>query len=446
MKRIMNNTAKSKKADFLKERYGAYYHREIPKEDEELTHVGPGTPCGEYLRRFWQPVARSTDIQELPKAVKIMDEDLVVFRDKSGRVGCLELHCSHRGTSLEFGRISERGIQCCYHGWVFDVDGAILETPTESADSTLKERLFHGAYPTHEYNGLIFVYMGPPEKKPVFPIFDTYNVPGYRLVAGYPHIMPCNWLQLKENAADPMHIPILHQKISGHHFSGYRYDDEQLPELDWLETPLGMISGLVGRRGDVVWVRWSEWIRPNIHQFHITESNGDSVIGKFCPPRATRWHVPVDDTHTAIFDFQRLLDSESDRAEAVLTSFGQRGDRPYEEQQRRPGDYEAQVSQRPIAIHALEHLGASDRGVIMLRRILRDEIRAVRQGKDPKGVDHRENEVIATYLRNTSSVIPRNADIDEDRKLWRKIGRDVADEALNDRASRWLDNITLSPY
>ena len=448
MKRRVRKTTKSKKADFLKSRYGAYYHRQIPKEDEELTHVGPGTPCGEYLRRFWQPIALSTDVQDLPKAVKIMDEKLVVFRDKSGRVGCLELHCSHRGTSLEFGIPAERGIRCCYHGWLYDVDGTILETPTEPADSTLKKRLFHGAYPTHEYNGLIFVYLGPPEKKPAFPIFDTYDVPGYRLATGHPHIMPCNWLQLKENTADPMHIPILHQRISGHHFSGYRYDEEQLPELDWVETPLGMISCLVGRRGDVVWVRWSEWIRPNIHQFHITESNGDCVVDKFCPPRATRWHVPIDDTHTAVFDYQRLLDRELDRADAVLQSFGQRGDRPYEEQQRRPGDYEAQVSQRPVAIHALEHLGASDRGVIMFRRLLRQEIRTVQQGRDPKGVNFKDGEVIPTYLRNTSSVIPRQAsnNVDEDRKLWRKIARKVAEDALKDRDSRWRSNITLSPY
>ena len=147
MKRTARKSTKTKKADFLKSRYGAYYHSQVPKEDEELTHVGPGTPCGEYLRRFWQPIALSTEVQDLPKAVKIMDEKLVVFRDKSGRIGCLELHCSHRGTSLEFGIPAERGIRCCYHGWLYDVDGTILETPTEPRDSTLKERLFHGAYP-----------------------------------------------------------------------------------------------------------------------------------------------------------------------------------------------------------------------------------------------------------------------------------------------------------
>ncbi len=100
-----------------------------------------------------------------------MGEDLVAFRDRGGAVGLLELHCAHRGTSLEFGLISDKGIRCCYHGWLFDVDGTILETPGEPPDSTLKDRLFHGAYPVREYQGLVFAYMGPPEKEPDFPDF-----------------------------------------------------------------------------------------------------------------------------------------------------------------------------------------------------------------------------------------------------------------------------------
>ena len=100
-------------------------------ESEVLSRVGPGTPCGEYLRRFWQPVAFADELQDLPRALRILGEDLVIFRDRAGRVGLLQLHCSHRGTSLEFGLVSERGIRCCYHGWLYDVDGTILETPSE---------------------------------------------------------------------------------------------------------------------------------------------------------------------------------------------------------------------------------------------------------------------------------------------------------------------------
>ena len=113
------------RAPFLKTRFGAYHHREIPEEDGELTHVGPGTPCGEYFRRFWQPICFSDELRDLPHRVKILGEELVAFRDQSGAVGLLELHCPHRGTSLEFGLIDAKGIRCCYHGWLLAADGTI---------------------------------------------------------------------------------------------------------------------------------------------------------------------------------------------------------------------------------------------------------------------------------------------------------------------------------
>ena len=164
---------------FLNIPHGGYLHRDVPAEDGEITHVGPGTPAGEWFRRFWQPVFVSDGLKDLPTAIRILGEDLVLFRDGSGQIGLLELHCSHRGTSLEFGQIEERGIRCCYHAWLYDVNRRILETPGEPPESILKDRLHHGAYPTHEYGGLVFAYMGPREKQPVFPIFDTYDVPGY---------------------------------------------------------------------------------------------------------------------------------------------------------------------------------------------------------------------------------------------------------------------------
>ena len=165
------------RAPFLTTRFGAYYHRDVPQEDTELTHTGPGTPCGEYLRRFWQPICFTDELRDLPVRVRVLGEDLVVFRDFRGAIGLLELHCPHRGTSLEFGLISERGIRCCYHGWLFDVDGVILETPGEPVTSTLKQRLCHGAYPTHEHNGIVFAYMGPPEEQPAFPLYDSFSRP-----------------------------------------------------------------------------------------------------------------------------------------------------------------------------------------------------------------------------------------------------------------------------
>jgi nitrite reductase/ring-hydroxylating ferredoxin subunit len=142
----------TERGPFLTQPYGAYLNREVPREDVELTHVGPGTPAGEYLRRSWQPVAFSDELRDVPIPITVLGEELVVFRDGSGRVGVLQPHCAHRGTSLEYGLVSERGIRCCYHGWLLDVDGRILETPGEPAYSTLKNRLCQGAYRTHEHN------------------------------------------------------------------------------------------------------------------------------------------------------------------------------------------------------------------------------------------------------------------------------------------------------
>ena len=126
------------------------------------------TPCGEYLRPFWQPIGFSDDLRDMPLRVTVLGAELVAFRDPWGNVGLLEPHCAHCGTSLEFGLLFERGIRCCYHGWLFGVDGPVLKTPGEPAHSTRKDRLCEGAYPAHEYNGILFACMGPPDTRPRF--------------------------------------------------------------------------------------------------------------------------------------------------------------------------------------------------------------------------------------------------------------------------------------
>ena len=140
--------------------YGAYYKTAVPESDPLLTSTGPGTPMGELMRKHWQPVCMSEELTDVPKAIRIMGEDLVAFRDRSGRVGVLQRHCSHRGTSLEYGIIQPKGIRCCYHGWVYDIDGTILEMPAEPEDSRIYETVYHGAYPAFERDGLVFAYMG----------------------------------------------------------------------------------------------------------------------------------------------------------------------------------------------------------------------------------------------------------------------------------------------
>ena len=137
----------------------------------------PGTPCGEYLRRYWQPVAMAEELGALPMVVRVLGEDLVLFRDGSGRPGLLHRHCAHRGASLEYGIVAERGIICCYHGWHYDVDGTILRAGSEPPDSPVCRNVVQGAYPVHEHHGLLFAWLGPPEERPSFPVFDSERMP-----------------------------------------------------------------------------------------------------------------------------------------------------------------------------------------------------------------------------------------------------------------------------
>jgi phenylpropionate dioxygenase-like ring-hydroxylating dioxygenase large terminal subunit len=417
---------------FLTTRFGGYFHRDAPPEDVELTHVGPGTPCGEYFRRYWQPVCFADELHDLPLRVRILGEDLVVFRDLSGAVGLLELHCPHRGTSLEFGLVGAKGIRCCYHAWLFDVDGTILETPGEPADSTLKDRLCHGAYPTHEYNGIVFAYMGPPDKQPPFPVYDSFIRPGYRLLPGRQYFYPCNWLQIMENAMDPVHTAFLHTIVSGAQFTD---QFGVVPELEFTETPLGMMYIATRRVGDNIWARMVEAILPNLQQVAPAWENGQTEH-PFSGPMMSRWIVPQDDTHTMFIEFRQVSDIEgvtpSWWADRSIMIPGQLAADSYEESQRHPGDYEAQVGQRPIAIHALEHLGVTDRGITMIRQLIRRGIRSVQEGRDPTGLRRDAGAVIPTYANDTVVRVPPATTPVEDPQLLRETGRRLAKAYLKD--------------
>jgi len=417
---------------FLTQRFGAYYHREVPREDAELTHVEPGTPCGEYFRRFWQPVCFSDDLRDVPLRIEILGEKLVAFRDRRGSVGLLELHCPHRGTSLEFGLISDSGIRCCYHGWLFDIDGTVLETPGEPAHSTLKSRLCHGAYPTHEYSGIVFAYLGPPDKQPPFPVYDSFERPGYRLMPCQKYFYPCNWLQILENAMDPVHTAFLHTIVTGSQFT-----DEfgKVPELDFLETPVGMIYVATRRVGDNVWARMVELVMPNLQQVAPIWEDGHREH-RFSGPMMSRWIVPQDNTRTMFIELRHV----SETAGATPAWWADRGvmlpgqlpvTDSYEASQRRPGDYEAQVGQRAVAVHGLEHLGATDRGVIMFRQQVRRGIRAAQEGQDPPGLPRDAGAIIPTYCNDTVVAVPPAATADEDRAVMRQTGRALAEAYLS---------------
>ena len=420
MKRARSRVTEPKPGPF-----DGYRRREVPPPDPELTEVGPGTPCGEYLRRFWQPVAFARDLTAAPLRTRILGEDLVVFRDRGGRVGVLHLHCAHRGTSLEFGIPLERGIRCCYHGWVYDVDGRCLETPGEPAGSRLKERIWQGAYPTHEFAGLVFAYLGPPDRRPAFPIYDSYEVPGHQLMPGAKFVLPCNWLQVKDNSMDPVHTAFLHALSSGYQFTEAF---GAVPELDWKLTDAGMVYLATRRVGDLVWVRVCDFMPPNVHQFtrEIEEADAPKAANR---PVVIRWAVPNDDTHTTNFELAQVDPAWGLATEQVaLAGFGQSDDRPYAERQRFPADFDAQSSQRTIAVHALEHLASTDRGVIMLRRIVRDGIRAVARGGDPDGTRWPAGKPIRTFSQDVVLRIPRGVSAEADRRLLRATGRSVIEK------------------
>jgi phenylpropionate dioxygenase-like ring-hydroxylating dioxygenase large terminal subunit len=407
---------------FLAQPYWAYHHRYVPNPDEEITSVGPGTPGGEYLRRFWQPVERSKDLKDLPRSIRIMGEDLVLFRKPNGSVGCLELHCSHRGTSLEYGLIEDLGIRCCYHGWLFGADGKILETPGEPPDSTYKDRLWHGAYPTYEHGGLVFSYLGPPDMRPPFPQFDSFNRIGYRLEPSRKSVFPCNWLQMEENSMDPVHTTFLHGRVSGVQFTDAFLE---MPEMDFVESPIGMVYIATRRVGDNVWIRVNDQVSPNFHQFNRNEEDGQTEH-KFWPGAIIQWAVPIDDTNSFFIAFMQVPEDtppiEHDWGE------GTGEDRPNEEQQRWPSDYQALVSQRSIAIHDLEHLADTDRGIIMLRNNLRKRIRSVRNGGEPGILGHKafkDGKRIHTYANDTVIHLPPAPSPKEDRQLLKKTGLEL---------------------
>jgi len=407
--------------------YSAYYLREVPAEDADLTHTGPGTPMGEYLRLFWQPVCLSEELTELPKAITIMGEKLVAFRDRGGRVGVLQRHCPHRGASLEFGIVQKSGIRCSYHGWLFDVDGRVLETPCEPPGSPRKDTVVQGAYPAFERDGLVFAYMGPPEKKPDFPEYDSYTLPeGTRLVA-FSNIYPCNWLQVCENIMDHMHTSMLHNNMTvesvdaataaGTSLAGFG----DLPTIHWDSTRNGNGMVFVAARRlpeDKVWIRISEMVLPNYVQIGSLAPSASKY--RHSTTSLTRWHVPVDDRNMIIFGWRHFnaeIDPENlsrpqdcgiDKIDFLV---GQTGNRTYEEGQRAPGDWEVICSQRPIAVHALEHPGTSDAGVIRYRRLLREAI-AGKTGRDTSF--HPEvGDSIHQYAQDTVLRIPQKPGTDD---------------------------------
>jgi nitrite reductase/ring-hydroxylating ferredoxin subunit len=414
---------------FLKTPFGGYHRDNQPPETVELTHVEKGSPGGELLRRYWQPVALTSELGEVPLGFRMFGEDLVVFRTTTGEYGILDRHCSHRGTSLEFGLPTECGLRCCYHGWLFGIDGKILETPGDPPGSTLKDRLYHGAYPAKEYKGLIFGYFGAPETMPAFPVYDSYDYAGDKLVP-YCISYPCNWLQVQENVMDPAHAVFLHTRVTFSHFSDTW---GELPVMDFVETPTGMIYVTTRRWQDKVWVRSNDIILPNLAQVgHIWEDGQE--VKQFARVGITRWTTPIDNTTCKVIGWRhfhpevnpRGIGNEAECGLGKVDFYGQAVGQSFEERQRLPGDFDAIVSQRPIALHAMEHLTYCDKGVVMLRKLLLRDIRRLAAGEEVPTSALRSNGLIPTYCHDSVLDVPAASGHD-DLELQEEVGRRVTE-------------------
>ena len=346
-------------------------------ENEMITRVGPGTPAGEMLRRYWWPVGFSEHVKEKGSPVKatLLGGEFVLFRDGAGRLGMVELHCSHRGTSLEYGRVEERGIRCCYHGWLYDVGGRCLEQPAEPADSTFKDRIRHPAFTAQEIGGFIFAYIGP-APAPLLPRYDLLlEENGTRVIgAGTEY---CNWLQRAENSVDQTHLVALHAP---------EYPEMALkrPEIGWEKTAYG--AKITMHVPGVSKPKHSHWVFPS-HTRHTTARKGR------IPDHAIRFRVPTDDTKTTTFWLRFTPNDEADRGKPlVLKTVGFEDDKPGVYTRVNDGwwgiashdqDRVAQESQGPIYDRSREHLGTSDQGVILLRDTILESIDAVSKGQDP---------------------------------------------------------------
>jgi nitrite reductase/ring-hydroxylating ferredoxin subunit len=366
---------------------GTAYGKPPPTHRKDLTEVGPGTPMGELLRRYWHPIGVSGDAAETPRQVRVLGEDLILFRDKTGRPGLVYPHCAHRGTSLYYGKVEERGIRCCYHGWLFDVEGHCVEQPCEPEGGKHRDKVRQPWYPVQELYGLVWAYMGPPEKKPVLPRYECLENldPGEFLEAndnsiggGGPKVIPCNWLQHYENLVDPFHVVILHSSFSGTQFV------EQMalmPQVTWDTQEQSVRTLSVRKMPDgKTFRRISEAGLPTLRVIPSPR------VGRYGRVESLGWILPMDDHHFRIYVVGRVR-QPGELAQMRSRLNGKLWEELTEEEHRQfPGDYEAMTSQGAIARHSEEHLATTDRGIVMLRRFLQKQVEAVRHGGDPAGV------------------------------------------------------------
>jgi phthalate 4,5-dioxygenase len=383
------------------------------EENEYLCRIGPDTPMGNVVRRYWTPVCLASDLPHPdcpPKVVRLFAENYVVFRDSNAALGMLDEKCCHRGASLGYGRVEDCGIRCLYHGWKFAVDGTIQETPNYP-DSRFRQRIKAPAFPVRERGGLVWAYVGPPDKEPAFP---EYFWLGDGTADSQPVVFltfeQCNWIQAIENGIDSSHVGILHQDLGAvPEFSenlpqaaemDHIVDDA--PKLEVENTGFGFHYAALRRtasQGGDLYARVTAWVAPYMN---------------YIPPHgaSASLRVPVDDTMTAVYMVKPAgAGYEDPDRRRRFTGLGAPGDEPWYGQDRvlhiPPQDRAAMargesftgftgvnvqdaamyVSQGPIYDRSREHLVPADVAVLRMRRLLIDSARRVEAGGDPIGLD-----------------------------------------------------------
>ena len=365
---------------------GRAYGRQEGEWDPDLVETGPGTRSGELLRRYWHPIARAEEATTLPREVRLLGEDLILFRNGRGEVGLMEPRCCHRGTTLYHGKVEEVGIRCPYHGWLFGTDGSCLDQPCEPDRGRNRTRYRQPWYPVEEYHGLIFAYLGPAEKQPAFSRYQIFEdvtdeeeiVIVEHFAFGGPTEAPCNWFQTHENAMDPYHVFVLHSTLNEPQFDPRL---REWPEIDWQGHEWGVTSTQDRKLEDGVTLhRITEVRMPTIR---VVPTPTLSVLG---PTNNLSWAAPIDDMNTKVYCMVRKrVDSEIQGLPVYggQKSWFELSDKVH---QLYPGDFETQVGQGAITRHSTERLSSSDRGVSMVRRQFKEQVQVVADGGDPTGV------------------------------------------------------------
>ncbi len=407
------------------------------EENRYMTETGPGTPMGDFMRRFWHPVLLSEELPEPdcpPKRTRILSEDLIAFRDTNGNVGLVDSYCPHRRASLFFGRNEESGLRCVYHGWKFDVTGDCVDMPSEPAESNFKDKVKIKAYPCREGAGMVWAYMGPPELQPEMPKLEYLEMPEAQYVSTKV-MYESNFVQVIEGEIDTVHASILHSNLDSLSKSdtattiGARYSYRDRPARFFVEdTDSGILIG--ARRNaeaDSYYWRISRFLFPYITMIP-REPQGSARSGLI---------VPIDDENCWFFWVRwnpyRPLEEEEVRTYelmkaslAPVTYLGQankRNDYMIDREMQRTVNYtgipqnnaraqDAAMtdSMGTIVDRSHEHLGTTDMAIIRMRRRLVQGARELEEGIEPYAASHPE--VFA--VRSGGAVLPRDIYFTED--------------------------------